>query len=222
MTDLADNKAARVYAGVSAVLLWIVLAIQFYLQLVNAAADVSTAERIVRFFSYFTTLTNMLAAIVWTAVALFQRNPIGRFLSRSTILSAVAVYISIVGLIYSLFLRGVWDPQGWQKFADHSLHDASPILFISFWLIFVPKSELKWIDPVKWLVYPVAYVFYYLVRGAIVNWYPYWFADAGQLGYPVALRNSGLVLIAFIIVGLIFVGLARLMTRGTRIADTDI
>jgi len=51
---------------------------------------------------------------------------------------------------------------------------------------------------------------YALIRGAIVNWYPYWFADAGQLGYLVALRNSFFVLFAFLVVGLIYVGVAKL------------
>jgi hypothetical protein len=203
------TKPARIFAGVMAVFVWVVLVVQFCLQLTNQSVDVSTSERIVRFFSYFTTLTNMIVAIAWTTVAYFPRTRIGEFLSRPDSQTAVAVYISIVGVIYSLFLRGVWNPQGWQKFADHSLHDLTPIAFLLYWLIFVPKG-VKWSDPIKWLVYPLVYMLYALIRGAIVNWYPYWFADAGQLGYLVALRNSFFVLFAFLVVGLIYVGVAKL------------
>jgi len=215
MKDLRDNRAARVFAGIAAVFVWLVLIVQFYLQLTNAAVDVPTAERIVRFFSYFTTLTNMIVAVTWTAVAFFPRNKLGEFFSKASVQTAVAVYIAVIGLIYSLFLRGVWAPEGWQKFADHSLHDVSPIAFLIFWLIFVPKAGLKWADPVKWLVYPFAYMLYSLARGAIVHWYPYWFADAGQLGYPVALRNAFFVLAAFLIIGYIFAGTGKLIAGRT-------
>lgn len=209
------TNVARILAGVLAIFVWIVLIVQFCLQLTNQAVDASTSERIIRFFSYFTTLTNMIVALTWTAVAFFPRNRFGKFFSNTSVQTAVAVYIAIVGLIYSLFLRGVWNPRGWQKFADHSLHDASPIAFLIFWLIFVPKTGLNWADPVKWLIYPFAYMVYSLARGAIVNWYPYWFADAAQLGYPVALRNAFLVLAAFLIIGYIFAGTGKLIAGRT-------
>lgn len=215
MRDVRDNRPARIFAGIAGVFVWLVLIVQFYLQLTNTAVDATTAERVVRFFSYFTTLTNMIVAVTWTAVVIFPRNKIGEFFASTKVQTAVAVYIAIVGLIYTLFLRGVWAPEGWQKFADHSLHDASPIAFLIFWLIFVPKTGLKWTDPVKWLVYPFAYMLYSLVRGAIVNWYPYWFADAGQLGYQVALRNAFFVLTAFLVIGFIFAGAGKLIAGTT-------
>ncbi|MEP7075061.1 MAG: Pr6Pr family membrane protein [Acidobacteriota bacterium] len=214
-TDLLDNKWARIFAGLAATFVWIVLVIQFYLQLTNPDVDVAIGERIVRFFSYFTTLTNIIVATAWTAVAFFPGTRIGGFFCKASMLTAVAVYISIVGLIYSLFLRGVWNPAGWQKFADHSLHDASPIFFVVFWLVFVEKGELRWNDPLKWLGYPLVYVLYSLVRGAFVNWYPYWFADASTLGYPAAFRNALLVLVAFLIIGLIFTAIGKLARKKT-------
>lgn len=215
----SPTKTARIFAGVLALFVWIVLVVQFYLQLTNTSVDLSTAERIVRFFSYFTTLSNMIVAIVWSGVALFPRTKPGEFLSKTGTQTAAAVYISIVGMIYSLFLRGVWNPQGWQKFADHSLHDATPIAFVIYWLIFVPKA-VAWGDPAKWLVYPLLYMLYSLIRGAIVNWYPYWFADARQLGYTLALRNAFFVMLGFLAVGLVFVAVAKLLTTKPAAATT--
>jgi hypothetical protein len=47
------SKNARVFAAIAAIFVWLVLAVQFCLQLINAGVDVLTGERIVRFFSYF-------------------------------------------------------------------------------------------------------------------------------------------------------------------------
>jgi hypothetical protein len=193
---------------------WVVLAIQFYLYLTNPdIQNISAAERIVRFFSFFTTLTNLLVAITWTVIVVFPQAGLSKFFSKTTTQTAVAVYISIVGIVYSLLLRSVWNPDGWQKIADHWLHDAIPLLFIAYWIFFVPRSGIGWLDPIKWLIYPVVYIVYSLIRGALVNWYPYYFVDVDKLGYPIALQNTALMLVAFLTVGFVFVGIDKLVSR---------
>ena len=96
--------------------------------------------------------------------------------------------------------------------ADHLLHDAIPLGFILYWVLLAPKYDIKLTDPFKWLVYPIIYVVCALLRGAFVNWYPYWFVDVTQFGYPKALTHSALVLLAFLIIGFIFAGTAKLFT----------
>ena len=44
-------------------------------------------------------------------------------------MSAVAVYIFAVGLVYSLLLSALWHPVGWALVADVALHDLMPILY---------------------------------------------------------------------------------------------
>lgn len=204
----------RKFAGPIAVVGWFALTLQFYLILTvpeNQALAVS--ERIIRFFSFFTILTNLIVALTASAIAFFPSSRLGTFAARSKLQAAVAVYIAIVGLIYSVFLRTVWDPVGLQALADHLLHDAMPIGYLVYWILFAPKSWVSWTEPFAWLAYPIAYVAYSLIRGAIVGWYPYWFVDVTQLGYPTALTNTGFVLLAFLIVGFIFVALAKLLSR---------
>lgn len=211
----------RICAGVVAIVGWLALLLQFVLHVTNPLApDVSFAELLIRFFSYFTILTNILVAVTLTALALVPAMPLGRFVSGPSVQAAVAVYITIVGVVYSLFLRGVWDPIGWNAVADHSLHDVMPVLYVAYWLIFAPKGGIDWVDPIKWLVYPAAYFVYSLLRGAIVAWYPYWFADVTLLGYPTALTNAGLVLVGFAAVGFIYAALAKLLSR-TAIAASN-
>ncbi|MGD9629452.1 MAG: Pr6Pr family membrane protein [Pyrinomonadaceae bacterium] len=204
---------ARIFAGVIAIVGWFALVLQFVIVLTSPANQpLSVPERIIRYFSFFTILTNLIVAFTTAAIAFFPGSRVGSLLSKPTSQAAVGTYISIVGLVYSLFLRAVWDPQGWQAVADHLLHDAVPLAFVVYWIAFAPKAGIGWGDALKWLAYPLAYVAYSLTRGALVDWYPYWFVDVTQLGYSTALTNAGLVLIAFLIVGFAFVTFAKLMT----------
>ena len=210
----------RSFTGLIGIVGWLSLLLQFILQMTNPITpEPGIAERFVRFFSYFTVATNIIVAITATAIAFFPLTRFGALLSRPTVQAAVASYISIVGIVYSLFLRSVWDPQGWQAAADHLLHDAIPILFVAYWLLFAPKSGIALLDPVKWLVYPIVYIAYSLIRGGIVSWYPYWFVDVTQLGYSVALRNTAFVVIAFLLIGMIFVAIAKVTTRSVNTAE---
>jgi hypothetical protein len=204
----------RKIAAMLAIIGWISLILQFVLHLTNPVVpEPGIAERFVRFFSYFTVSTNIIVATALTVIAFFPLTRMGEFFRRPTVQAAVASYISIVGIVYSLFLRSVWDPQGWNAVADHLLHDAMPLAFVIYWLIFAPKHGIKLNDPVKWLIYPLIYIVYSLVRGAFVLWYPYWFVDVTKLGYTAALTNTVLVLIAFVIIGFIYAGIAGVLSR---------
>ncbi len=206
----------KALTGLIAVIAWLSLILQFVLAMTNPVTpEPGLAERFVRFFSYFTVATNIIVAITLTAITFFPATRIGQFFGRATTLAATASYITIVGIIYSLFLRSVWDPSGWNAVADHALHDAIPIAFVIYWLGFAPKDGLTWLDPVRWLIYPAVYVAYSLIRGAIVSWYPYHFVDVTQLGYPSALTNTAFVLIAFALIGYIYTGIAKVLSRTT-------
>lgn len=210
----------RVFAVTIALIGWLSLLLQFVLAMTNPVEpEPSSLERFIRFFSYFTVSTNIIVTVMFTSIAFFAASRFGSFLSRSTTQSAITSYISIVGIVYSLFLRNVWAPVGWNAVADHALHDVMPILSVLYWLIFAAKGDISWADPIKWLAYPLVYISYSLVRGALVAWYPYWFVDVTRLGYPSALINTGVVFIAFAVVGSIYAAIAKVMSR-TAIADS--
>lgn len=88
-----------------------------------------------------------------------------------------------------------------------------PVAYGLFWLAFVPKSSLQWKDVFAWLVYPLLYCGFTLVRGAMTNWYPYPFINVVKLGYPRVLFNILFVFLGFAIVALIFVAIARFLSR---------
>ena len=62
------NAAMRIYAAVGALLGWFALALQLYLMLVQSpAGGVAMLGTLITFFSFFTILTNLLVALVFTA-----------------------------------------------------------------------------------------------------------------------------------------------------------
>lgn len=199
----------RIYASIGATLGWTALILQLYLSLANRT--VSVPESILRYFSYFTILTNLLAAVSFSAVCLRSSGKL--FFARPLTLSAVTVYILIVGIVYNVILRSLWDPRGLQLFVDEFLHTVQPLLFLLFWLLFVPKKELQWRHAFNWLLYPVAYIIYLVIMGAITGFYPYPFADVNKLGYMTAMLNGVLIIAAFLVLSLLLIGAARIRSR---------
>ncbi len=204
----------RVAMAAIAAIGWFALGLQLYLEILRSLAEAAPmATIILRYFSFFTILTNLLVAVTLTFSAAVPRSSWGRFFSRATVQAGVAVYIAMVGIIYSLLLRHIWNPVGALKLADTLLHDVVPVAYVLYWLILVPKASLRWKHALLWLVYPIAYMVYTLVHGAIAAWYPYPFVDAAVLGFPRALGNGGLVLLAFFVLGLVVVAIGRLLAR---------
>lgn len=205
-----------IYEAIAAVLVWLTLGLQFYLTTTKAIENgLNFWIGSTRYFGYFTVLTNILVALVLTVPLLSGSSRWGRFLARSSVRTATAAYIAIVGLGYSLLLRHLWNPEGWQLVADRMLHDFTPIAYVLFWVLFVPKTKLRWRDLPFWLIYPLVYLAIALLRGAIFGWYPYPFLEANKLGYSQVFLNAGMLLIGFCLVSLLLIGIGRLMHRSS-------
>jgi hypothetical protein len=198
----------RVYAAVGALLGWFALALQLYLMLVQSLVP-ERLGTVITFFSFFTILTNILTASVFTAVAFQPKHGWGKWLCRPSVQAATAVYIAIVGMVYQLLLRQLWNPQGAQWVADVLLHSMVPVGYVVYWLLFAPRAGLSWKDSVTWLIYPGVYLVYVLARGAVSGLYPYPFVDVNVLGYGGVLARSGLLMIVFLGMGLLVVAVGR-------------
>jgi hypothetical protein len=206
-----QQTVKNVFTLLLAVVAWFGLGSQLYLSLQTPATTGYTVlKTITNFFSYFTVQSNILVALILTASLLRS----GSILSTSTFQSAVAVYIFIVGLVYNLVLRGIWEPQGLQLITDNILHVVVPLLFVVWWAIFTPGKILQWNDLLPWLIYPAFYLIYSLIRGLMVNWYPYPFLDADKNGYARVAINSIFVLLAFLAVGFGLIAVNRGKRKG--------
>ena len=105
-----------------------------YWLLVRGDTFAGMAGSSLRFFSFFTILTNVLAAmtLLWPLIA--PRSKLGLFLSRPPVRTAVTGYIIMVGVIYYLLLRDLSQRQGWPMFFEYMLHYVTPPLFVLDWL----------------------------------------------------------------------------------------
>jgi hypothetical protein len=114
--------------------------------------------------------------------------------NRSSIVFAVArltgvVAITVTGLVYHVALANLLDLQGWEQLGNQLVHTVVPILAVTGWLMFGPR-ELTSARVARWtLLFPVCWLAFTLVRGSVVNWYPYPFIDVTQIGYGGAVLN---------------------------------
>ena len=197
----------------AAVLGWGGLAIQLYLIFfARLSVGASLLGGLVSFFSYFTVLTNTLVATVLTCAVTPRDSAARRWFLQPWVSSGVAVSIAVVGLAYSILLRHLWHPEGWQFIADELLHDVMPLLFLGYWWCCVPKGTLRlWHLPL-WLIYPLVYFIYALLRGHLLGAYAYPFIDVAVLGYPQVFINAGGILVGFVLIGLLIIGVDRKRT----------
>lgn len=119
------------------------------------------------------------------------------------------MYITIVGIVYNIILRFLWKPKGLQWVVDELLHSIIPLLFIVLWLFFIPKGKILWKSVLAWLLYPVIYLIFILMRGVSSSFYPYPFIDVHKIGYNKALINSTGMLLTFLVVSILFIALNR-------------
>lgn len=203
-----SGAAVRLYRTAAALAGWLAVGLQYYTLVHDKTGAAFTSETIF-FVSFFTIWTNVLVATAMTFTGLAPLSRPGRFFDRPGVRTALCVYIIIVAVIYHWLLSDLWNPKGLQLFADRLLHTAVPILFVLDWLIIVPKGRLSFAAVPLWLVIPLIYMAYTLVRGAAVAEYPYPFIDVVRLGYPTVILNIVGLSGVFIGVGVLLIVIDR-------------
>jgi hypothetical protein len=203
----------RFIALICALLGWFAVIVQLFLMIDNRGPSVSLSNVLFRFFGYFTIDTNILVALFFTFISLGEKYRLGRFFSKPSTVTALTVYITIVGIVYNVILRSLWEPTGLQKTVDELLHTVIPALVIIFWLAFVPIEQLKWKNVFGWLIYPIIYMIYVLIHGYSTKWYPYPFVDVNEIGYNKALINAGGVLLIIFLLSLALIATGQLMKK---------
>lgn len=188
----------------AAVIGWFAVALQYWL-VITGDVGPDPVNRTINFFSYFTILTNIIAATAMTASVLAP----GSFFDRPSVRTAIATYMIVVGITYHLILRDLWNPQGWNWVADVSLHYVTPALFALDWLLFVPKGAVPWRTALAALVYPLIYMGWTLWHGSWSGFYPYPFVDVSQIGLEKALINAAGMTAAFLVLALILIAVGR-------------
>jgi cytochrome bd-type quinol oxidase subunit 2 len=175
----------------------------------------SLPGRIVRVFSFFTILSNVLCAVVSAQLA---RDP-GRDGPRWRPFRLAALFgITVTGIVYSTVLARIHQPNGAaETFVNDVVHYLVPVLVVVGWLAFGPRPRIDRRTLVLSLLLPLAWFAYTLVRGAIWHWYPYPFLDVPSHGYFRVIVNAILVTaVLAAVAGLLGWGDHRLSPRPRR------
>lgn len=191
---------------------WFAVITQLVLILINR--EDSIPETLIKFFSYFTICTNILVATFFTAQVVKTDKFPFNILRTKGALTALTACIFIVGLVYQVALRSVWEPKGIQILIDELLHSIIPLYMLYYWFISIKRDNLQ-IKPISaWLAYPLLYILFVLLRGHFSDYYPYPFLNVTKIGYSKTFLHICIILGTAIVttVILVFIGKQKLKT----------
>jgi hypothetical protein len=210
-------RSQQTLATALALIGWLALLLQFYLVIRQGSSHGKTVlEGVVIYFGFFTILTNIWVSATLAIPLLIPRSAVGRFFSRPAVIAGATVSIALVGLVYHYLLRGLVDLQGLNALANALLHYVMPAGFVVYAWIVLSGATLRWIHPLLWSLYLVAYFIYVMVRGEIMGSYPYPFIDVTWLGYTKTFQHGCLMLVTFLLLGFAFVALINARNRYVR------
>ncbi|GAB4584843.1 Pr6Pr family membrane protein [Nocardia sp. IFM 10818] len=163
---------------------------------------------IANYFSYFTIQSNILAAVALLVGGLLDPRDRRWQLFRG----AATLYMIITGIIYAVLLADI-DVQMQDQWTNTVLHRVIPIVMLADWLLVPAAIGLTARLIGSWLIYPILYGVYTLVRGPIVDWYPYPFIDPREQGYLDMSIGLVLMVLFFLVLALLVAGLGVLVYR---------
>jgi hypothetical protein len=166
----------RAYRGGFAVLTIVAMGYQLY-----HLQDVIENYNYLNFFSFFTIESNIFAALVLLYAAwkgTDDQSP--RF---ELIRGAAVLYMATTGVVYGVLLSGYREEvQTSVIWVDNVVHKIFPLVVVADWFIVRPRIRIEFRQAAWWLVYPMIYCAYSLIRGSIVDWYPYPFLNPDHAG----------------------------------------
>jgi hypothetical protein len=168
-----------------------------------------------RYFSYFTITTNLFVAMVFTAQLYKNGNSkFWNFFTRYNVISCATGAIIVVCIVYHFLLSGTHNIIAtFDLIVDRILHYILPPLTIVFWWLVVPKNKINFLGVLAWLTYPLVYLIYILIRGAIMHSYPYDFINVDKNGMAATLQFAASLFAFYIFLGCILVSINRFVKR---------
>ena len=137
----------------------------------------------------------------------------------STARALITCFLLVAGIVFAILvsqapLVGYTIDVPWS---DRVLHFVLPAYALADWLIAPRRRRVRWRAIYGAVAYPSVWGIVTIIRGEIVGWYPYFFLDPAQAGYPVPFivySAAALAMFAAVAAGLIALG--RLPPLGSR------
>lgn len=210
MTKRSILIALRLFFGV---LTLVAVGTQFTVQ-------VQMGFSVINFFSFFTNLSNLFAAIVLIFGAfqlIARRQP---SVSTDLIRGMSVVNMAVVGVVFSALLRNV-DMGYLLPWVNTVLHYITPIAVVLEWLVQPPRTKLGKRQLLLCQVFPLLYLVYVLTRGAIVGWYPYPFLNPANVGgYGGVTAYIIGIVVVFVVAGWLLFTLGNKLNRNVGVVSS--
>lgn len=160
----------------------------------------------VSYFSYFTIDSNLIAAtVLLIGAARWRAEPSATF---DLIRGAAVVYMTVTGIVFTLLLSNT-DVDTAIPWVNTVVHELMPIVIVADWLLDPPHERLTTRQGLLWLIFPLAWIVYTLIRGGFTGLYPYPFLNPANGGYGSVLLYSLGILVLMAIVCWLTVVLAN-------------
>jgi hypothetical protein len=153
--------------------------------------------RPLRYFAFFTILSNLFGAILFLALAARWRTT--RTHAFDVLRGAAVLYLVITFIVVLVLLSGA-ELQVGVPWVDFVVHKLFPLVVVIDWLIDPPSTDVRLRDVAWWLVFPSVWVVLTLARGAVDHWYPYPFLDPANGGYRSVAFHVGMILAGFLVI----------------------
>lgn len=160
-------------------------------------------------FSYFTVLSNMLAAIIFTMLAMNPKRTSSLF--RVLRLDAVIMMI-VTGIIYNVLLN-TGGHEGWDFWSNGIQHIWGPLLVFIVFVICGPRGWISSRTIFASLILPILWLVYSLIRGSVTGAYPYDFLDVDANGMASVLAFVAQIVVFAIILGYLLMLIDKLMRK---------
>jgi len=172
---------------------------------------------VVNFFSYFTIQSNLIGIAVLLVMAIQTSRH--RPAALEGLRGAATVYLTVTFIVVIALLQNV-DVGLQLAWVDAVLHKLTPVVIVADWVIDPPLVPIPWRRSLTWLAYPLVWLGYTVIRGAIVGWYPYPFLDPANGGYGQVAVTSVVILVAGAAICVFYAWLgSRLGARRRRSSD---
>jgi hypothetical protein len=198
--------------AVTALLLQLVLVLQGGRVLDESGVQPGLEVRLGRLVSYFTIQSNLLVALTTAQLA---RDPARDGSVWRVLRVAGVVGITVTGVVHFLLLRPLLDLDGADYAADKLLHMVVPLLAALGWVLFGPRPRISVRDVARAICWPLVWLAWTLVVGAVSGWYPYPFLDHREPDGVPGVVASCLGITAFV---LLLFWLASLVDRRASVA----
>ena len=170
----------------------------------------------------------MLAGLIQTA-----KKKENGFVSVAPVLKFIGMLgILLTFLVFNIMLARAEgrDPQLNWRIGSLCFHVVLPIMYIADWFLFYERKKCKWYYPIASIAFPLAYMIFLLVQAIILKFdssilipttttpliYPYFFVNLDTQGVGGVLMWTGILSVAFVVVGLLFFGLDRIGKKSVK------